>query len=104
MEQGREQNAGQPGELAWTDTEPLQLQFERPIQYIDEPDQRDKAERDLERQPEIGARPLRAGVVRVEDVNLHRGITLGVSSMIEAIRRQGGEARVLNVAPGREVV
>src|SRR5574341_1057580 len=104
MEQGREQNAGQPGELAWTDTETLQLQSERPIQYIDEPDQRDEAERDLEREPEIGVRPLGAGVVRVEDVNLHRGKRYPIKPWAVARpmqRRACGRSRSRRLADGR---
>jgi len=71
VQQRREQNAGQPGELAWMDAETLQPQIEPPVQQLDQPEQDDEAQRDPGRQPEAGAGALGAGVVRVGDMNLH---------------------------------
>ena len=70
--QWREKNAGQPGQLTRPHAEVLGSQVQHPVQQLNEPDQRDKAERDLYRQPEVGPGPLGVSVGRVESVDLHR--------------------------------
>ena len=71
VHQGREDDTGQPIQLARPDAERLRPQVQSPLHQVDEPDQGDKTERDLYRQPEVGSRLLGAGEGRVGYMKLH---------------------------------
>src|SRR5439155_22035773 len=73
------------------DAETLQPQVEPAVQQLDQPEQDDEAQRDPGRQPEVGAGPLGAGVVRVGDMNLHRGTRYFVTRTHTTLLGQKGK-------------
>src|SRR6516225_7601684 len=68
-----EDDARQPCQGARPDAEILDAEIERQVQQLDRPEQCDEAQRELSRQPEVGASAGGVRVRRVGYVDPHRG-------------------------------
>ena len=73
VHEGRKQNPGEPRQLPGTNAEIRGPDVERGAQHLDQPEQCDESRRDLDGEPEVGARAQGARECGIGSVNLHRG-------------------------------
>jgi hypothetical protein len=72
VEQWGDEYPGQSRELAWLDAESLQIQIERHVERLNDPQQDDESQREPHGGAEVGSALRRAGVRRVGNPDLPR--------------------------------